>query len=420
MGVSALLESSHQFFHRAADVLQLDAKVREILLRPSRVVKVAIVEEDDEGKLMHYTAYRVQHNDARGPFKGGLRYHPSMDEDHAAALASLMSWKTAVVDVPFGGGKGGIDCDPREMSRFEVERVTRSFVGRTKEIIGPTIDIPAPDVNTNGEVMAWIMDEYSKHCGFSPGVVTGKPVHLFGSDGREEATGRGVMYVLDEALRDQGRTLKGTTIALQGFGNVGSNAARLINEQGGKIVAVADHLGGVARSDGLDVDELIKWATQHRTIAGFPGGNPFEGPEIITWPAEVLIPAAMEDAITVDNAADIRANIVIEAANSPTTPEADTILKNNDVVVVPDILANAGGVTVSYFEWTQNIQRYRWDLENVNSELEKFMRRAYTSVKNISRQKGCDLRTAAFVLAIQRVGRAALSRRSIREEINLS
>jgi glutamate dehydrogenase (NAD(P)+) len=414
-----MLEASHRYFHRAADVLDLAHKVREVLLTPNRVIKVEIVEEADDGQLMHFTGFRVQHNSARGPCKGGLRYHPTMDEDHASALANLMTWKTAIVDVPFGGAKGGIDCDPSQMSRFELERVTRRFVEQCKEMIGPTIDIPAPDVNTNADVMAWIMDEYSRHFGFSPGVVTGKPLHLFGSEGREEATGRGVMYALEEALRDRGQELSGTTVALQGFGNVGSHAARLIAERGGKIVAVADHMGGVSNEKGLDVAALVEWAAENRTVSGFAGGDAFEGPEIIAWPADVLIPAALEDAIDEKNADRVQAQIIVEAANAPTTPEADSILHGKGVVIVPDILANAGGVTVSYFEWAQNIQQFRWELERVNTELEKSMRRAYGSVREVARERGTDLRTAAFVLAIQRVGRAALSRRGVREKIDL-
>jgi glutamate dehydrogenase (NAD(P)+) len=388
------------------------------MLTPQRVIKVEIVEEADDGQLMHFTGFRVQHSSARGPCKGGLRYHPTMDEDHASALANLMTWKTAIVDVPFGGAKGGINCDPSQMSRFELERVTRRFVEQCKEMIGPTIDIPAPDVNTNANVMAWIMDEYSRHFGFSPGVVTGKPLHLFGSEGRAEATGRGVMYALEEALRDRGQDLSGTTVALQGFGNVGSHAARLIAERGGKIVAVADHMGGVSNEKGLDVAALVEWTAENRTVAGFAGGDAFEGSEIIAWPADALIPAALEDAIDEKNADQVQATIIIEAANAPTTPEADTILHGKDVLIVPDILANAGGVTVSYFEWAQNIQQFRWELERVNAELEKSMRRAYGSVREVARERGTDLRTAAFVLAIRRVGRAALSRRGVREKID--
>jgi len=413
-----MLETSHHYFHQAADVLGLAPKVRDVLLTPSRILKVEIVEEADNGELMHFHGFRVQHNNARGPCKGGLRYHPTMDEDHASALANLMTWKTAIVDVPFGGAKGGIDCDPSKMSRFELERVTRRFVEQCKEMIGPTIDIPAPDVNTNADVMAWIMDEYSRHCGFSPGVVTGKPLHLFGSDGREEATGRGVMYALEEALSDRGQTLSGTTVALQGFGNVGSNAARLLAEQGAIIVAVADHKGGVSNEKGLDISALVTWAAEYRTVAGFAGGEAFESSEIIAWPADVLIPAALEDAIVEENADRVQAKIIVEAANAPITPEADAILHTKDVLIVPDILANAGGVTVSYFEWAQNIQQFRWELDRVNAELEKRMRRAYCSVRDVARERGINLRTAAFVLGIQRVGRAALSRRGVREEID--
>ena len=413
-----MLSDSQYYFGRAADVIELSPKIREILLTPRRSVKVEIVVESDAGKLMHYTGFRVQHSDVRGPCKGGLRYHPSMDEDHAAALASLMTWKTAVVDVPFGGAKGGIDCDPSQMSRFELERVTRAFVEQIKEVIGPNRDIPAPDVNTNADVMAWIMDAYSSHYGFSPGVVTGKPLHLFGSVGREEATGRGVMYALDEALKDRGQSLEGTTIAIQGFGNVGSNAARLIAERGAKIVAVADHMGGVANEAGLDIPALVAWAAVERTVAGFSGGEAFDGAEVITWPAEVLIPAALEEAITEKNAAGVKAGIVVEAANAPTTPAADAILHDAGVVVVPDILANAGGVNVSYFEWVQNVQRFRWELDRIIEELEKSMRRAYASVRDMAQEREVDLRTAAFVLAIQRVGRAALARHATREEID--
>jgi len=413
-----MLETSHHYFHQAADVLGLAPKVRDVLLTPNRTIKVEIVEEADNGELMHFIGYRVQHNNARGPCKGGLRFHPTMDEDHASALANLMTWKTAIVDVPFGGAKGGINCDPSKMSRFELERVTRRFVEQLKEVIGPTIDIPAPDVNTNADVMAWIMDEYSRHCGFSPAVVTGKPLHLFGSDGREEATGRGVMYALEEALADRGQTLSGTTVAIQGFGNVGSNAARLIAAQGAIIVAVADHKGGVSNEKGLDIPALVAWAAEYKTVAGFAGGDAFESSEIIAWPADVLIPAALEDAIDEKNADQVQAQIIVEAANAPTTPEADAILHAKDVLIVPDILANAGGVTVSYFEWAQNIQQFRWELDRVIAELEKSMRRAYGSVRDIARERGVDLRTAAFVLGIQRVGRAALSRRGVRENID--
>jgi glutamate dehydrogenase (NAD(P)+) len=414
-----MLEESHHYFHKAADVLKLSDKIRQIVLTPTRVMKVEIVAEKDNGELMQFVGFRTQHTDVRGPYKGGLRYHPHMDEDHATALANLMTWKTAIVDVPFGGAKGGINCDPKDLTPTELSRVTRTFVQGIKEVIGPTLDIPAPDVNTNAEVMGWIMDEYSQHYGFSPGVVTGKPIDLFGSLGRNEATGRGVMYALREALADQGKSISEVTVAMQGFGNVGSHAARLIDELGGKVVAVADHLGAVENPEGLDVPALIDWTVEHGTVNGFNGGSPFNGPDVITWPADVLIPAALEDAITAENAGDVKASLIVEGANGPTTPEADEILLDRGVITVPDILANAGGVTVSYFEWAQNIQQFRWELDRVNTELEKVMVRAYQSVRDVARSRSIDLRTAAFVIGIERVGRAAIARQPIREEITL-
>ena len=411
-----MLEGTNYYFDKAADALGLTSKVKTILRTPKRTVKVEIVTEDDQGNLMHHMGYRVQHNNSRGPYKGGLRYHPSMDEDHAGGLANLMTWKTAIVDVPYGGAKGGIDCDPGKMSEMELERVTRSFVGQIKEVVGPNLDIPAPDVNTNSKVMSWIMDSYSSYCGFSPGVVTGKPLELFGSPGRDEATGRGVMIILDEALKDHGRSMSGITVAIQGFGNVGNHAARLIAEAGGKIVAVSDVGGAVANKAGLDVPALISWVGENGSVAGFSGGEPFDGAEIPTHDADVFIPAALEDVITRENAGDIRAKFIIEAANAPTTPEASEILHDRELVVVPDILANAGGVTVSYFEWAQNIQQFRWELERVTAELEKMMRRAYAAVREIAQEYKTDFRTAAFILGIRRVGTAATLRRHIQEK----
>lgn len=413
-----MLEDSHYYFQKAADVLKLSDRLREIIWTPIRTVKVDLVIDDDDGKLQHYQGFRVQHNKARGPMKGGLRYHPDMDEDHAAALANLMTWKTAIVDVPFGGAKGGINCDPSKMSEGELNKVTRRFVEQMKEIIGPTIDIPAPDVNTNARVMGWIMDEYSKYAGFSPAVVTGKPLELFGSEGRDEATGRGIMVVLDEALKDRGKSWQGVRVALQGFGNVGSNAARLIAQQGAKIVAVADHLGGVSNDEGLDVDALASWVAEHRSVKGFPGGLAFNGLEVITWDVDVLIPAALENAITKDNVNDVKADIIVEGANGPTTPAAHEVLVKRGVLVVPDILANAGGVTVSYFEWAQNIQQFRWKKDRVDEELTHKMRKAYAAVRDVAEQENIDMRIAAFVLGIRRVGRAATSRTYVSEEIN--
>lgn len=414
-----MLEDSHYYFQKAADVLDLPDRLREILWAPIRTVKVDLVIDDDDGKLQHYQGYRVQHNKARGPMKGGLRYHPDMDEDHAAALANLMTWKTAIVDIPFGGAKGGINCDPLTMSENELNKVTRRFVEQTKEIIGPTIDIPAPDVNTNAKVMGWIMDEYSKYAGFSPAVVTGKPLELFGSEGRDEATGRGIMVVLDEALKSREKSWSDIQVAVQGFGNVGSNAARLIAQQGAKIVAIADHLGGVSNDGGLDIDALGLWVAEHRTVKGFPGGSAFNGPEVITWDVDVLIPAALENAITEDNVNEVKADIIVEGANGPTTPEAHEVLVKRGVLVVPDILANAGGVTVSYFEWAQNIQQFRWKKERINEELTYKMREAYAAVRDVAEKENIDMRIAAFVLGIKRVGKAATSRAYVPEKISL-
>jgi len=408
-----MLEATNLFFNKAADHLQLSDRLRTILLTPKRVVRVEIITESDAGELMHHIGFRVQHNDARGPMKGGLRYHPSMDEDHAAGLASLMTWKTAVADIPYGGAKGGVNCDPSQLSEAELNRITTGFVGLIKDIIGPTIDIPAPDVNTNAQVMGWMMDEYSRFNGFSPAVVTGKPVDLFGSLGREEATGRGVMYALEECLKRQCKNLADVSVAVQGFGNVGSHASRLIAEQGGRIVAVSDISGGIANEQGLDIAQLLEWVAKNGVVEGFPGGEAIAGEAVLTFKADVLIPAALEGAITESNVEAVQAEIIVEAANGPTSPAAHDILHKRGVTVIPDILANAGGVTVSYFEWSQNIQQFRWELDRVVRELELVMRRAYGDVADLAEREGLDLRTAAFVLAIKRVARAGASRHTI-------
>ncbi len=412
-----MLSDAHAYFHKAADLLGLSEKVRTILLAPKRIVKVKIVIEGEGGDLQSYEGYRVQHNDSRGPMKGGLRFHPDMDEDHAAALANLMTWKTAVVDIPYGGAKGGINCDPRSMSKRDLFQVTTRFVQEMKEVIGPLTDIPAPDVNTNAEIMGWIMNEYSRYAGFSPGVVTGKPLELFGSEGRSAATGRGVMDVLGAALKEKGKAFADVTVAVQGFGNVGSNAARLIAEQGAKIVAVADHTGGVSDENGLDTVALAAWVAEHGGVKGFAGGMAFEGANIITWDADVLVPAALENSITAENAPKVKASIIVEGANAPTSPEADTILNKRGVLIVPDILANAGGVTVSYFEWAQNIQHFKWDEERVNAELDRTMAKAYGAVRDVATEFDTDLRTAAFILAIRRVAKAALARTHVAADL---
>lgn len=407
-----MLDTTNQFFNRAADHLGLGEQLRAILQTPNRVVRVEIITESDDGGLHHHLGFRVQHSDARGPMKGGLRYHPSMDEDHAASLASLMTWKTAVANLPYGGAKGGINCDPSKLSEAELYRITTTFVELIREVIGPNRDIPAPDVNTNAQVMAWIMDEYSKFYGFSPAVVTGKPVDLFGSLGRDEATGRGLMYVLEECLASSGRRLPDVTVAVQGFGNVGSNAARLLAEAGASIVAVADISGGVRNENGLDIPALLEWVRSHGAVAGFPDAELIPGAEVLTGKTDVLIPAALEEAITTENAGDVQAEFIVEGANAPLTVEAHDILTGKGATIVPDILANAGGVTVSYFEWSQNIQRFRWEESRVIEELDKMMRRAYRDVAELANRDGLDMRTAAFTLAIKRVAKAAALRRS--------
>ena len=408
-----MLNTVNLFFSRAADHLELSEQLRTILLTPKRVVKVEIVTERDDGGLHHHLGFRVQHNSARGPMKGGLRYHPSMDEDHAASLASLMTWKTALVDVPYGGAKGGINCDPSKLSEAELYRITTTFVELIKEVIGPTIDIPAPDVNTTAQIMGWIMDGYSKFYGFSPGVVTGKPVDLYGSLGRDEATGRGIMYVLEECLAMSKRKLSDVTVAIQGFGNVGSHSARLISNNGGKIVAVSDISGGIANDEGIDIPALLAWVKENKVVKGFPGANAIDGAEVLTYNVDVLIPAALEEAITAENAGDVKAEIVVEGGNGPCTAEGHDILVGKDVIVIPDILANAGGVTVSYFEWCQNIQQFSWEEAKVVGELDKMMRRAFSSMNQLAQKDGIDHRTAAFVLAVKRVARAAASRKAI-------
>jgi glutamate dehydrogenase (NAD(P)+) len=405
-----MLEASHYYINKAADILDINERVRKLLITPRRIVKVEIVTEKQNGDLLHHIGYRVQHDSSRGPMKGGLRYHPTVDEDEASALANLMTWKTAVVNIPYGGAKGGINCDPSQLTERELSDITRTFVGQIKDIIGPNLDIPAPDVNTDADVMAWIMDEYSKYYGFSPAVVTGKPLHLFGSEGRDSATGKGVMHTLEMALQSLKKPWDGLSVAIQGFGNVGSWAAKFIDEKGAKIVAVADHAGGTEKREGLDIHALIKWTKEKKTVNGFPGGGNMNKEDILTWDCDVLIPAALGDVITKENAKDIRAKVIVEGANGPTTPEADEILIKKDVLVVPDILANAGGVTVSYFEWVQNMQEFRWELSKISDELWKHMKNAYIDVKKTAKSHNTDLRTAAFILGIGRVARATASR----------
>jgi len=396
---------------RAAKVLELGERIEQLLLNPNREVKVEVAIELDNGQVATFSGYRIQHNGTRGPMKGGLRYHPTVDAEEVAALASLMTWKTAVVNIPYGGAKGGVNCDPTKLTSRELERVTRKFTANIREIIGPNVDIPAPDVNTNAQVMAWVMDEYSRFYGFSPAVVTGKPLDLHGSLGREEATGRGVAFITADLMADLGRPLPGTRVVIQGFGNVGSFAALFLHQAGANVVAVSDVSGGLRRADGLPIPALFDYARVNKgSIAGFPGAEAFSGDAVFTTPCDIFIPAALGGVLTAERAQALPASIVIEAANAPTTPEGDAILARRQIPVVPDILANAGGVTVSYFEWVQNIQQFRWDVERVNSELRSLMTKAYQDVSQLAKRHNVPQRTAAYVLALGRVAKATVMR----------
>ncbi|HET6365769.1 MAG TPA: Glu/Leu/Phe/Val dehydrogenase dimerization domain-containing protein [Pseudomonadales bacterium] len=405
------VEDVNHYFRQAARVLDLSPRVERLLVTPYREVKVDVSITLDNGELGTFIGYRVQHDKSRGPMKGGLRYHPTVDMDEALGLASLMSWKTAVVNLPYGGAKGGIAVDPTTLSARELERLTRRFVQQIHDIIGPQRDIPAPDVNTNAQIMAWIMDEYSTIHGFSPAVVTGKPVELFGSRGREEATGRGVVWALEEMLTDLGAgAVAGKRCAIQGFGNVGSWTARFLHERGAKVVAVSDVTGGVTSPEGLDIPALVTHARQRGSVAGFPGSDAVTNEALLTLDVDVLIPAALGGVLTKDNAKDVRARWVVEAANGPTTPEADEILQARGIVLLPDIYTNAGGVTVSYFEWVQNVQQFTWEEDKVNAELHRHMREAYATIARVAHEHRVPFRTAAFIVAIGRVGRATVLR----------
>jgi glutamate dehydrogenase (NAD(P)+) len=404
------IEATARNFHRAADLVGIADRLRRSLLTPYREIKVECSFVKDDGELATFVGYRMQHDQSRGPMKGGIRYHPAADADEVTALAMLMTWKTAVVNLPYGGAKGGIACDPKQLSPSELQRLTRVFTQKLSDVIGIYRDIPAPDMGTNAQVMAWIADEYSKFHGYAPGVVTGKPVELGGSLGRESATGRGLLYAAECLFESEGKKISDFTYAIQGFGNVGSWAAKLIQGAGGKVVAVADVSGGVRNPAGLDVAALSRYTVEHRGVAGFPGGEPFPADHIFFEPVDVIVPAALGEVLHKGNAGDVRAKYVLEGANHPTDPEADAIFARNGVKVLPDIFANAGGVTVSYFEWVQNVQQFRWDEERVNDELRKVMRQAFTDLIAVQRRYDCDMRTAAYALAVERVARATVLR----------
>ncbi|MDQ3069588.1 MAG: Glu/Leu/Phe/Val dehydrogenase [Acidobacteriota bacterium] len=404
MSSGSVFNAMLQEFDGAARLLGLEPGIWKVLTHPKRQIAVSCPVLMDNGEVEVFTGYRVQYNITLGPAKGGIRYHPGVTLDEVTALAAWMTWKCAVAGVPFGGGKGGIICDPTRMSLGELERLTRRYCAEIIDAIGPDKDIPAPDVNTNEQIMAWFMDTYSMHMGTTiTGVVTGKPVELGGSLGRREATGRGVMITTREAAKHLGMNIKGATVAVQGFGNVGSVSADLLADIGAKVVAVTDWKGGVYNSKGLDIKKLIAYAQQHKTVAGFQGAEPLDGAKIFGLDVDVLIPAALENQITAANVGDIKAKIIAEGANGPTTPDAHMALHQRGVFIIPDILANAGGVTTSYFEWVQDRHGYFWEEEEVNTRLEKKMMDAFNAVLAMSQKYKCDLRTAAYIVAISKV-----------------
>ena len=382
--------------------------MRRLLLTPHREIQVEIPIELDNGELATFIGYRVQHDNSRGPMKGGLRYHPQVDMDEVRALAALMTWKTAVVNLPYGGAKGGISVDPKKLSHRELERITRKFVDGIHDIIGPDIDIPAPDVGTNAEVMAWIMNQYGKYHGFNPGVVTGKPVELYGLPGRDEATGRGVGIVVLKLLEKLGRKPKETRVAIQGFGNVGTHTAKYLHENQCSIVAVSGTAGGFYRPDGLNLKDALHYTLEHGSLRGYKGGEHISNEQVLELDVELLVPAALGGVITGENAPRVKAAIIAEGANGPVHPDADEIFDKNGQIVLPDILVNAGGVTASYFEWAQNRQHYRWDLSRVRQELETVLTQSFEQVWELSKEKKVSLRTAAYIVGIERVGRATV------------
>jgi glutamate dehydrogenase (NAD(P)+) len=397
---AAMLED----FHAGARVLDLEPGVLAMLTRPKRQIIVSCPVRMDNGEVEVFTGFRVQYNITLGPAHGGIRFHPALSLDDVTTLAARMTWKCAVSQIPFGGGEGGVICDPTRLSARELEALTRRYIKEIVDAIGPDRDVTGPDLNTNEQVMAWVMDTYSMHVGAStPGVVTGKPLALGGSAGRRDATGLGLSVIAQEAARHAGLALNGARVAIQGFGHVGAAAARRLQERGARVVAIADQLGGVANASGLDIEAMFDYARQARTVDGFPGGEPLTNEQLFGIEADMLIPAAAESQITVQNARDIRARVVIEGANGPTTPDAHRLLNDRGVIVVPDILANVGGVTASYFEWVQDRHGYFWSEQEVNDRLEARMTASFETVLRTALRYRTDLRTAAYVVAIDRI-----------------
>jgi len=402
---------AQQQFDNAADRLNLDPGLRQVLREPRRELHVHFPVKMDDGSVQVFAGFRVQHNLGRGPAKGGIRYHQDVSIDEVKALAMWMTWKCAVVGIPFGGGKGGVVVDPKKLSPRELENLTRRFATEIEVLIGPERDIPAPDVNTNAQTMAWIMDTYSMHQGFTvPGVVTGKPIALGGSEGRNEATARGTVFCVVEAARHLQIDLSKATVVVQGFGNAGSIAAQLMVGEGSTVIAVSDSSGGIHAPDGLDIQRVIAWKSEHGTVVGFPGAQPVSNAEILEIECDILIPAALENQITRANAERIKAKVVAEAANGPTTPDADEILHRRGIFMIPDILCNAGGVTVSYFEWVQDLNRDHWSEDIVNGKLHGIMTKAFAETLAIAQREQVPMRMAAYLLAVDRVASATSMR----------
>lgn len=396
-------ETVQHYFNRAADQLELDSSWRKLMMMPSREITVEVPVEMDDGHLETLVGFRVQHNNARGPMKGGLRYHHEVDLDEVRALASLMTWKTAVVNIPYGGAKGGICVSPRDLSKKEKERITRKFIDQIHEIIGPDKDIPAPDMGTDSTTMAWIRNQWEKYHGFNPACITGKPVEDYGAKGREEATGRGVGILAFKLLQRLGHKPPETRVIIQGFGNVGSHAAKFMYESEFKIIAISDVTGGYMNEDGIDIPAALHYVIENRNLEGFEGAKKISNEDLLVQDCEMLIPAALGGVIHSENVNDIKAKIIIEGANGPIDADADEVLFERGVIVLPDILANAGGVTVSYFEWVQNRQYYSWDLNRVRQQLDAILSSAFEEVWQQSQNSSVSLRTAAFMLAVSRV-----------------
>ena len=404
---SKFWQNAHLYFDRAYQTMNLDPVWRSVLSSPKRVLTVSCPVRMDDGRIQVFTGYRAQHSNARGPFKGGIRYDTGVNRDEVMALAMLQTWKNALVDLPFGGAKGGVVCEPKKLSVPEKERLTRRYTSEIMPIIGPDEDIPAPDAGTDAQVMAWVLDTYSMMVGkHALGVVTGKPVSIGGSVGREEATGRGVMNVLRKFLATKNKTLADVRVAVQGFGNVGYHTARLLDARGATIVAISDKFGGIYDESGVDIEKAGIYYKEHQQLTGFGGGDAISNDELLVCDTDVLAPCAMENTIDADVAPHIKAWCVIEGANGPTTPMADEILRENGVTVIPDILANAGGVTVSYFEWVQGLQNFFWTQKEVQDELQKIMEKSFDEVNAKADSADCDYRSAAYTIAISRVAEA--------------